>query len=91
MDVGLHDKTTVSLYFRSLYSLLLLLSIFLHGIRASLRSLPSSLLLCLFLFPEVSGCFSVFRHDPIVSEHGGFVVVIVRGDVHSSFGVPCVR
>ena len=77
MDVGLHNRTTVSLCFRSLYSLLLLLSIFLHGIRASLQSLPSSLLLCLLFFPEVSGCFLVFRHDPIVSEHGGLVVVVV--------------
>jgi hypothetical protein len=55
VDVGLHDRTTVSLCFRSLYSLLLLLSIFLHGIRASLRSLPSSLMLCFLLF---LGCFS---------------------------------
>ena len=28
-------------------------------------------------FPEVSGCFSVFWHDPIVSEHGGLVPVVV--------------
>ena len=30
-----------------------------------------------WLFPEVSKCFSVFRHDPNVSEHGGLVAVVV--------------
>ena len=40
----------------SLFSLLLLLFIFLHGIRASLRSLPSSLPLCFCLF---LGCFGI--------------------------------
>jgi hypothetical protein len=63
VNVGLHDQTTVSFCFHSLFSLLLLLSIFLHGIRASLRSLPCSLLLCFFvvswLFPKVSGCFGI--------------------------------
>ena len=30
-----------------------------------------------WLFPKVSGCFSVFRYDPIVSEHGGLVSMVV--------------
>jgi hypothetical protein len=87
VNVGFHDRTTISLCFCSLYS-----TIIAFYFPTWYQSL--SLLLCLLLFPEVSGgCFSVFRHDPIVFEHGGLVVVIVivRGNVHSSYGLPCVR
>ena len=65
MDVGLYDRTTVFLYFHSLFSLLsTIITFYFPTWYQSLSSILAKLFAAVFLFvswlfPEVSGCFGI--------------------------------
>jgi hypothetical protein len=82
VDVGLNDRTTVSLCFRSLYSLPIIACYF----PTWYQSLTTGHLISSWLL--YFGCSRCFGGDWVFVIED---VVILRGDVYSSFGLPCVR